>query len=173
VRPLLLKSHLQGLKAAYSNSTAIPQRRDKELLFQSAMISLSYNSSYVSWRNATTNPATDITVYDLVSGLPLPTVKYILSPGGGVFEAKLEASEGSWGKGWRGGSCFALGFIMESNETITAARLTRSPRHFGAPLYAQSSSHYWSSTKCKFGSSSIRYSHPNQVESDYRLCPSF
>lgn len=119
--PIPVDTYMDDLVARAAIKALIPETTDSDLLFRKATIKLSYNATYVQSLGLTIDAATDITIFDLVSGLPLQGVVYQPDINGGSFEAVIGAGNGSWGRGWGGGGSFALGFLKHGGNASASS----------------------------------------------------
>jgi hypothetical protein len=119
--PVPLKTHLADLETKFKAGPSVPAPADTDLLFQKATISLSYIAAYGQSVGTAINAAIDLTIFDLISGQPLPGVTHTGDTDLVTFGATIEPGKGSWGQGWGGGGCFALGLIRNGNHTTNSS----------------------------------------------------
>jgi hypothetical protein len=118
--PVPIGRYVDDLVARVSSQPLVPGTNDTGLLFRKATIKFSYNATYIQSLDMTVDAATDITIFDLVSGIPLQGVVHQSGITGGSFEATIEAGKGSWGRGYGGGGSFALGLLRNTTGSSSS-----------------------------------------------------
>ncbi|KAH8744235.1 hypothetical protein BGZ57DRAFT_936584 [Hyaloscypha finlandica] len=135
----------QDAIAAVQGGSVAPMRNDTHLMYRNAILQLSYIPGYTV--GLIIDPASDITIFGLILGEPLPQIGFTGNASGGIFEAKLSLSQGIYAGSWNGGAIFALGLTNDfsiSPGMPTSTSTSLSP--VSQPSSLSSSSMFPSST---------------------------
>lgn len=120
--PIPVEKYLTDLSSSINSKPQISLEADKDVLFRQAEISFSLPAG-------TQIQSNDVTIFDLLSGKPFEDVISAPSSTSGSKNGKLTANvkpgKGSWGYGWNGGGCFALG-LKDPTKNLNPANVTSS-----------------------------------------------